>query len=113
MRLSIARLGHRAAWASIGSHSHVLGDSPIRAPRNSPAGKALAERQWDHAGLCTVRRLTSNVSDPTAQPLAPAMANRRCLDASESLLHVARCRNPTADRRSGDIEGIARATHSS
>ena len=37
------------------------------------------------------------------------MANWRCLDASESLFDVARC----PDRRSGDIEGIARATHSS
>ena len=44
------------------------------------------------------------VRPPTGRLLAPTMANWRCLDASESLFDVARC----PDRRSSDIEGIAR-----
>ena len=63
-----------------------------------------------HAGLRTARRPTSSVSDSDGPAASPTMANWRCLDASESLFEGRPVPRPMADRRTGDTEGITRAT---
>ena len=56
--------------------------------------------------LYRIQRVILCPTPRTARPLAPTMANWRCLDASESLFDVARCR----DRRLIDGPATSRAS---